>query len=96
MNTTSLIARARILALLLPAFALFSTAQVACGGKILDDFGGKADQETYGTAYGSPYGGYGYDGYGYSGGSYGGGYGGSFGGYGGSFGGYGGYGGYGP
>ena len=59
MNTASLIARARVLALLLPAFALFSTAQVACGGKILDDFSGSADQETYGTGYGNPYGAYG-------------------------------------
>ena len=100
MNITSLIARARVLALLLPTFALFSTAQVACGGKILDDFSGTADQETYGKAYGNPYGGYGYDGYGYAGGGYDGygGYG-SYGGYGGGYGGYGsnggGYGGYG-
>ncbi len=92
MNITSLIARARILALLLPAFALFSTAQVACGGKILDDFSGTVDQETYGKAYGNPSGGYGYDGYGYPSGGYDG-YGGGYGSYGAGYGGYGSYGG---
>jgi hypothetical protein len=84
-----LLTRARVLLLALPLFALFSTAQVACGGQLLST--GTASSDVYGKA---AYDGHGYDGYGYGYDDYGYGYDGyPSNGYGGGYGGGNGYGG---